>query len=116
MLVFHIIAIYQYSYSIKYPLDERQNQLVVLIIDLHLTESTAQILGLDSCVHNVLNNLLQGLQEVVRVMYDAPSILCGQIDSELSWFHPAPIEVDLDLVLAIVEDGEEKHVDEVLES
>jgi hypothetical protein len=49
-------------------------------------------------------------------MYDAPSILCGQIDSELSWFHPAPIEVDLDLVLAIVEDGEEKHVDEVLES
>ena len=116
MLLIHIIIIYQYSYNIKYPLDKRQQQLIVLINDLHMAESAAQVLGLDRCVDNVLHYLLQGLQEIVRVMHDAPSILRGHIDSELPWFHPAPIEVDLDLVPAIVDDREEMHVDEVLES
>ncbi len=116
MIVFHILTIYQYSNSIKHPLDERQQQLIVLINDLHLAKSTAQVLGLYRCIDDVLHHLLQGLQEVVRVMNDAPSILCGHINSELPWFHPATIEVDLNLVPAIVDDGEEKHIDEVLES
>ena len=69
MLVFHILTIYQYSYSIKYPLDMRQHQLVVLITDLYLTESTAQVLGLDRCVDDVLNHLLQGLPQNPKTPY-----------------------------------------------
>ena len=48
-------------------------------------------------------------------MLDTPSIFCGHIDSELPWFHPVPIEVELDLLFAIVNDWEEQHIDEVLE-
>ena len=67
-------------------------------------------------MNDALNHLLQGLQEVVRIILDAPPILCAHIDSELPWFHPVPIEVDLDLVLAIIDYWKEKHVNEVLES
>ena len=67
-------------------------------------------------MNDALHHLLQGLQEVVRIILDAPPILCAHIDSELSWFHPVTIEVDLDLVLAIIDDWNEKNVDEVLQS
>jgi hypothetical protein len=88
---------------------------VVLITDLYLPESTDHDLSLDRCKIDALQNLLQGLQEVVRIILDASPIFCTHIHSELPWFHPVPIEVDLDLVLAIIDDWKEKHVDEVLE-
>ena len=65
-------------------------------------------------MNDALHHLLQGLQEVVRIILDAFPIFCAHFDSELSWFHPVPIEVDLDLVLALIGDLKEKHVYEVL--
>ena len=62
------------------------------------------------------HHLLQGLQEIVRIILDASPILCTHIDSELPWFHPVTIEVDLDLVFSIIDDWKEKHVDKVLQS
>ena len=112
----HILTISQCSSCIKYPFHKGKQQLIVLITDLYLPESTGQVLSLDRCVNDVLHHLLQGLQEVVRIILDASPILCTHIDSELPWFHPVPIEVDLDLVLAIIDDWKEKHVDEVLQS
>ena len=111
----HILTISQCSSCIKYPFHKGKQQLIVLITDLYLPESTGQVLSLDRCVNDFLHHLLQGLQEVVRIILDASPILCTHIDSELPWFHPVPIEVDLDLVLAIIDDWKEKHVDEVLE-
>ena len=49
-------------------------------------------------------------------MLDAPSVFCLHIDSELPRFHPAPIEVELDLLFTIVNDWEEQHIDKVLDS
>ena len=48
-------------------------------------------------------------------MLDSPSFTGSNTDSELPWFHPTSIEVDLDLLLSIANHWKEKHVDEVLE-
>ena len=48
-------------------------------------------------------------------MLDSPSFTGSNTDSELPWFHPTSIEVDLDLLLSIANHWKEKHVDEVLQ-